>query len=277
MPYEASAADTEHIDALEREIRVLRNLEAARIQFLTLVSHELRTPLTSILTYAEALEDQRLGPLGDDQQEALASVARAARQTLEMVDEILRYSKSGGQSAELCPECFDLEAMIEQLETSHQSLLARKSLEFRKAIDVEAPRVYADRAKVSHVLANLISNAIEFTPDGGRIEVSARPDEEGAWMRVEVSDTGIGISPEDQDRIFEEFVSLDRGVDRRLGGSGLGLSIARRLIEMHGGELGLESAPGEGSRFHFTLPTEQNRSALALPGDRKRSRGAVGS
>jgi two-component system, NarL family, sensor histidine kinase BarA len=277
LPYEASAADTEHIDALEREIRVLRNLEAARIQFLTLVSHELRTPLTSILTYAEALEDQRLGPLGDDQLEALASVARAARQTLEMVDEILRYSKSGGQSAELCPECFDLEAMIEQLESSHQSLLARKSLEFRKAIDVEAPRVYADRAKVSHVLANLISNAIEFTPDGGSIEVSARPDEEGAWMRVEVSDTGIGISPEDQDRIFEEFVSLDRGVDRRLGGSGLGLSIARRLIEMHGGELGLESAPGEGSRFHFTLPTEHNRSALALPGDRNRSRGAAGS
>lgn len=277
MPYEASAADTEHIDALEREIRVLRNLEAARIQFLTLVSHELRTPLTSILTYTEALEHERLGPLLDDQHEALASVARAARQTLEMVDEILRYSKSGGQSAELRPESFDLEAMIEQLEGSHQSLLARKSLEFRKAIDVEAPRVYADRAKVSHVLANLISNAIEFTPDGGRIEVSARPDEEGAWMRVEVADTGIGIPPEDQDRIFEEFVSLDRGVDRRLGGSGLGLSIARRLIEMHGGELGLESAPGEGSRFHFTLPTERNRSALAAPGDWNRSRGAAGS
>jgi signal transduction histidine kinase len=273
LPYEASAADTEHIDALEREIRVLRNLEAARIQFLTLVSHELRTPLTSILTYAEALEEERLGPLVDDQREALASVTRAARQTLEMVDEILRYSKSGGQSAELRPESFDIGRMVEQLESSHHSLLARKSLEFHREIEREAPRVYADRAKVSHVLANLISNAIEFTPEGGRIEVSAEPDEAGAWMRVEVADTGIGIPPEDQDRIFEEFVSVDRGVDRRLGGSGLGLSIARRLIEMHGGTLGLDSAPGEGSRFHFTLPTERNRSALAAAGARGRDRG----
>jgi signal transduction histidine kinase len=275
LPYDASAADTEHIDALEREIRVLRNLEAARIQFLTLVSHELRTPLTSILTYAEALEDERLGPLRHEQQSALASVTRAARQTLELVDEILRYSKSGGQSAELRPESFDIGTMVEQVETSHQSLLARKGLEFRRQIDGDVPRVYADRAKVSHVLGNLISNAIEFTPEGGRIEVSAEADQEGGWMRVAVADTGIGIPPEDQERIFEEFVSLDRGVDRRLGGSGLGLSIARRLIEMHGGQLGLESSPGEGSLFHFTLPTERNRSALAASGGRSRGQGGA--
>jgi signal transduction histidine kinase len=262
LPYDQSAADMEHIDALEREIRVLRNLETARIQFLTLVSHELRTPLTSILTYAEALGEGQLGPLAEGQRDALASIERAARQTLEMVQEILRYSKSGGQSAELRPETFPVAELVDELRSSHHSLLARKRLDFRTQIAEEAPPLRADRAKVVHALGNLLSNAIEFTPEGGRIEVRAESEEVGSWLRIEVLDTGIGIAPEDQDRIFEEFVSMDRGVERRLGGSGLGLSIARRIVEMHGGELGLDSSPGEGSRFYLTLPTSSTRPGV---------------
>lgn len=258
-----SITDPEHVEGLEREIRKLRNLETARIQFLALVSHELRTPLSSILTYAEALEDGTLGDLLPDQNEALDGITRAARQTLEMVEEILRYSRSGGQSAELRPEPFRISELVEELRSSHHSLLARKSLEFRTDLSPDVPPLYADRSKTVHVLGNLLSNAIEFTPDGGWVEVASRTVDGGAWARIEVRDTGIGIAPEDQERIFDEFVSLDEGVERRLGGSGLGLSIAQRIVEMHGGRIGVDSEPSRGSTFFFTLPTVQNESAEA--------------
>ena len=261
VPRDPSVPDSEHIDTLEREIRELRNLETARIQFLTLVSHELRTPLSSILTYAEALGDETLGELGADQHEAIDAIGRAAHQTLEMVKEILRYSKSGGGSAELRPETFPLSDLIDELRASHHSLLARKELEFRTAIDPGVPPLYADRSKAVHVLGNLLSNAIEFTPEGGRVEVGADVADDESWARIEVRDTGIGIPDEDQERIFEEFVSADGGVERRLGGSGLGLSIARRLVEMHGGTIGVRSEPQQGSTFYFTLPTIRNASA----------------
>lgn len=268
--HDQAAPDSEHVEALEREIRELRNLETARIQFLALVSHELRTPLSSILTYAEALDDGTLGDLNPSQHEAVDSIGRAARQTLEMVDEILRYSRSGGQSAELRPETFEIGDLVEELRASHHSLLARKSLEFRTTIERGLPDLYADRSKAVHVLGNLLSNAIEFTPEGGRVEIGAESADGGGWARIEVRDTGVGIDPEDRERIFEEFVSVDEGVERRLGGSGLGLSIARRIVEMHGGDIGVESERNRGSTFYFTLPTVRyDTAAPAAGGDRE--------
>jgi len=275
LSHDQAVPDSEHVEALEREIRELRNLETARIQFLALVSHELRTPLSSILTYAEALDDGTLGDLTSSQHEAVDSIGRAARQTLEMVDEILRYSRSGGQSAELRPERFEIGDLVEELRASHHSLLARKSLEFRTNLEPELPALYADRSKAVHVLGNLLSNAIEFTPEGGRVEIGAESADGDGWARIEVRDTGVGIDPGDQERIFEEFVSADEGVERRLGGSGLGLSIARRIVEMHGGDIGVESERSRGSTFYFTLPTVRNETAApASGGDRESAGGA---
>lgn len=251
-------SDSQTTDSLQRELRELRNLETARSQFLATVSHELRTPLTAILTYSEALSDGTLGELEEDQEDAVRSIRRATRQAMEMVDEILAFSRSGGESAELAPTAFPFRELMDEIRSTHESLLRRKHLDFRADVDGELPRLYADRTKTEHLLGNLVSNAIEFTPDGGRVEVQVTPSGEGEWLQVEVEDSGIGIPAERQDEIFEEFVSLDDGVDRELGGTGLGLSIARRIVEMHEGSIGVESAEGRGSRFWFTLPTERN-------------------
>jgi len=251
------------LDDLQRELRELRNLETARSQFLATVSHELRTPLTAIHTYAEALVDGTLGEMEDDQRDAVRSIVRATRQALDMVDEILAFSRSGGESAELSPSRFAFGDLLADIRSTHESLLRRKRLEFRVDADGEIPRLFADRNKSEQALGNLVANAIEFTPEGGRVEVrgTARPG--GEWLEIEVRDTGVGIPVERQDEIFEEFVSLDEDVERELGGTGLGLSIARRLVELHGGRIGVESDRGTGSRFWFTLPTERNEAFVA--------------
>ena len=250
--------DSDALEALQREVRELRNLETARSQFLATVSHELRTPLTAILAYAEALEDGTLGELADDQDDAVSSILRATRQCLEMVDEILAFSRSGGRSAELSPDTFEFEDLAGEIRATHESLLRQKHLEFHVRSGGRLPRLFADRGKTEQLLGNLVANAIEFTPDGGRVEVRAEPAARDEWLRIEVSDTGVGIAPEHQEEIFDEFVSVDGQVERELGGTGLGLSIARRIVKMHGGSIGVESSVGQGSRFHFTLPTEHN-------------------
>lgn len=250
-------------ESLQKELRELRNLETARSQFLAMVSHELRTPLTAILTYSEALADEVLGDLDDDQRDAVDSITRATRQSLEMVDEILAFSKSGGETADLSPTDFELVDLAREIRSTHHSLIDRKGLEFRVDAPSDLPAVFADRGKIEHVLGNLVSNAVEFTPEGGRVEIRADRAEEEGWLRIEVTDTGVGIAPEQQEKIFDEFVSLDGNVERRLGGTGLGLSIARRIVKMHGGEIGVESARGRGSRFWFTLPTVANEAFVS--------------
>jgi signal transduction histidine kinase len=252
----------EHVESLQKEIRELRNLETARSQFLATVSHELRTPLTAILTYSEALEDEVLGSLDEDQRDAVQSIIRATRQSLEMVDEILAFSRSGGESAELSPAAFGFPELVEEIRATHESLIQQKGLSFRTETSPELPDLFADRTKSEHVLGNLVSNAIEFTPEGGRVEVRAEPRGQD-WAHIEVVDTGVGIAPEHQERIFEEFVSLEGNVERQLGGTGLGLSIARRIVHVHGGEIGVESSEGRGSRFHFTLPTVLNEAFVS--------------
>lgn len=250
---------SEHSEELERELRELRNLEAAKSQFLATVSHELRTPLTAIRTYAEALGDRVLGDLNERQQDAVGSIRSAANQVLDMVEEILAYSRSGSQEVELRPEAFDAGELVEQTRATHESLLLSKDIDLRVRVADATPTLYADRSKSAHALGNLVSNAIDFTPEGGRIEIRVRTDDgDRRWARVEVEDTGRGIEEEMQSRIFREFVRADDGRERELGGTGLGLYIARRFVELHGGEIGVESALGEGSRFHFTLPTVHN-------------------
>lgn len=250
--------DSHGLEGLQREVRELRNLETARSQFLATVSHELRTPLTAIHTYAEALIDGTLGEMEDDQQDAVRSIVRATRQALDMVDEILAFSRSGGESAELAPTSFDFTDLLAEIRSTHESLLRRKGLDFRVEVNGDLPNLFADRNKSEQALGNLVANAIEFTPEGGRVEVRGTVRSEGEWLEIEVRDTGVGIPVERQEEIFEEFVSLDEDVERELGGTGLGLSIARRIVELHGGRIGVESDRGRGSRFYFTLPTERN-------------------
>ena len=262
---------TEHTEELERKIRELRNLETAKSQFLATVSHELRTPLTAIRTYAEALGDEVLGDLNERQADAVSSIRSATDRLLDMVEEILAYSRSGGQEVDLRPEEFEACDLVQQTRATHESLLVSKDIDLRIEVAEGTPPLFADRSKTAHALGNLVSNAIDFTPEGGRIDIRVGPANGGrGWARIEVEDTGRGIEDEVQSEIFREFVRADEGQERELGGTGLGLYIARRFVELHGGEIGVESTVGRGSRFHFTLPTVHNepfRSGQAAPSD----------
>jgi signal transduction histidine kinase len=253
------------IEELERTVLELRNLDVAKSQFLTNVSHELRTPLTAIVTYGEILRDGMLGEVTPRQREAIESMIGSCRQLLAMIEEILTYARTNAQAINLQPSAFALEEVVRSVYDMNASLIERKSLEFGSTLDAGLPRVHADRDKVAHVLGNLIGNAIDFTPDEGRVRVVARrsPAQEG-WIEVGVEDTGIGIDPLHHELIFQEFAQVDASRARIHHGTGLGLAIAKQFVRLHGGRIWVESGLGEGSRFYFTLPSVEAAEGPAL-------------
>jgi len=225
--------------------------------FLSNISHELRTPLNSIIGFTDLLLTQELGPaLSEQQRDFLETVARNGRHLLELINELLDLQRIAAGRMELKPQAVDLEALLSEA-TGTVHAQARKH---QHALVVTPPppglRVQADKGRVRQVLLNLLSNAIKFTPDGGRITVAAGPVNGGGGseVRIAVTDTGIGIAPEDQPKLFQEFSQLDASASRKYEGTGLGLALSRRLIELHGGTIGVESEMGKGSTFWFTLP-----------------------
>jgi signal transduction histidine kinase len=174
-----------------------------------------------------------------------------------MVNEILTYAKGSANQLDLVISEFSLEDLIEQIRILNTSLLARKNLAFSSSVDGAVPLLRADRQKIAHILGNLLGNAIAFTPAGGRIWVNGRMAVHGERpeLVIEVGDTGVGIAPEHHDLIFREFAQVDASPSRTHHGTGLGLTIARQLVEVHGGRIWLESEPGRGSRFFFSLPS----------------------
>ncbi len=224
-------------------------------QFLSNISHELRTPLNSIIGFTDLLLTQDLGPaLSDQQRDFLETVARNGRQLLELINELLDLQRIAAGRMELKPEAVELAGLLSEAAGSVHA----QAQQHRHALVVsplpQDLRVQADRGRVRQVLLNLLSNAIKFTPDGGRITVAAAPVNGGAEARIAVSDTGIGIAPEDQPKLFQEFSQLDASASRKYEGTGLGLALSRRLVELHGGAIGVESEMGKGSTFWFTLP-----------------------
>jgi signal transduction histidine kinase len=228
-------------------------------QFLSNISHELRTPLNSIIGFTDLLLTQDLGGgvLSEQQRDFLETVARNGRHLLELINELLDLQRIAAGRMELRPEPVDLAALLAEAAGSVHA----QAQQHRHALTVEplaaegtGLRVLADRGRLRQVLLNLLSNAIKFTPDGGRIRVVAAAVNGGAAARVAVIDSGIGIAPEDQAKLFQEFVQLDGSASRKYEGTGLGLALSRRLIELHGGAIGVESELGKGSTFWFTLP-----------------------
>src|SRR5918912_3662551 len=197
---------------LSRVIAELRNQDALKTQFLANISHDLRTPLTAIITHAEVLRDGILGPLNERQQDSVSGVISAGRQLLDMVGEILTYARGAANQLTVTRSEFTVDAVVEQVCAMSESLIARKGHELTVHIESDLPTLYADREKVAHVLANLLGNAIDFTPPGGRVWIDARlgaPTERGPTVEIEVGDTGIGIAPEHHELVFrsEEHTS----------------------------------------------------------------------
>lgn len=239
----------EHIAELEAS-------DGVNAQFLANISHDLRTPLTAVITHAEILRDGILGPLTPRQLESISGIINGGRQLLGQVGEILTYARGAANQLTVVPSQFDLSAVAAQICALNESLASRKGVTLVCDVPQDLEHVTADREKIAHVLGNLLGNAIDFTPADGRVWVTARfvARNTSRECLVEVGDTGIGIDPEHHDLVFREFAQVDASASRPHHGTGLGLTIARKLVELHGGRIWLESGLGEGSRFFFTIP-----------------------
>jgi signal transduction histidine kinase len=244
--------------ALE-EVSDLRARDQLKTQFLANISHDLRTPLTAVITHAEILRDGLLGPLSDRQMESINGIIGGGRQLLAQVGEILTYARGAADQLTLVPASFSIGDVLRQVHSLNESLLARKNIDFHVDVDPATPPIVADREKVTHIVGNLFGNAIDFTASGGRVWLRAQRQMRGSSseLLVEVGDTGVGIAPEHHDLIFREFAQVDATPSRPHHGTGLGLTIARKLVELHGGQIWVESALGTGSRFIFTIPYRQ--------------------
>jgi signal transduction histidine kinase len=242
------------LDALQT-IAELNARDALKTQFLSNISHDLRTPLTAIITHAEILRDGILGHLNERQMESVSGVISGGRQLLEMTAEILTYAKGAANQLSLSLSEFSVAELIGAVSELNESLVAKKGLEMSLDVEPDLPPLLADREKIAHVLGNLLGNAIHFTPEGGNVWIAAcASGPRGADLLIEVGDTGIGIAREHHDLVFREFAQVDATASRVHHGTGLGLTIARRLVELHDGRIWVESSLGAGSRFFFTVP-----------------------
>jgi two-component system, NarL family, sensor histidine kinase BarA len=244
------------------EIAELRARDALKTQFLANISHDLRTPLTAVITHGEILRDGILGDLSPRQMESVRGIINGGRQLLNQVGEILTYARGAANQLTLVPTRFGIREVLDQISTLNAPLVKKKRLTLVIDAEPDLPPVMADREKIAHVLANLLGNAIEFTPTGGRVWVRAsraslEKSEQIASVLVEVGDTGVGIAAEHHDLIFREFAQVDATPSRPHHGTGLGLTIARKLVELHGGRIWVESELGSGSRFYFMVPFDQ--------------------
>ena len=241
----------------------MREADRLKTQFLANMSHELRTPLNSIIGFSRVILKGIDGPVNDTQEQDLRAIHGAGLHLLGLINDILDVSKIEAGKMELTFGEVDLAEIVRGVMSTAVALVKEKSIDLRTELADDLPLVQADSIRVRQVLLNLLSNAAKFT-DQGYILVTARPIDEGGEREVLVSveDTGPGIALTDQNKLFVPFSQVDASPTRKTGGTGLGLSICRHLVELHGGSIWVESTPGEGSVFYFTLPVEQ---ALALP------------
>jgi len=251
-----AALEAQLLDA-QRDLAELRSRDALKTQFLSNISHDLRTPLTAIITHGEILREGMLGELSDKQLDSVNGIIAGGRQLLEMVSEILTYAKAAADRLRLSAAEFRMHDVLHEVRAINESVTSKRAITFDTMVEPEVPSTFADREKIIHVINNLVGNAIDFTPIGGRVWVHVRQCEDRGrdCTIVEVGDTGIGIAPEHFELIFQEFSQVDSSASRQHHGTGLGLTIARRLVELHGGRLWVESEIGAGSRFFFTIPT----------------------
>jgi len=234
-----------------------RGLEAAsrhKSEFLANMSHELRTPLNAIIGFSEVLTERMFGELNDKQDEYLKDIYASGQHLLSLINDILDLSKIEAGRMELELSEFDLPNAIDNALILVRERASRRGIKLGSTIDERLGVLSGDERKVKQVLLNVLSNALKFTPEGGRIDVRARLDDGRA--EISVADTGIGIAPADQEAVFEEFRQVGTA-DKKAEGTGLGLALSRKFIELHGGRIWVKSQVGAGSTFTFTLPVRR--------------------
>ncbi|HEV8307802.1 MAG TPA: ATP-binding protein, partial [Methylomirabilota bacterium] len=240
-----------------------RQLEVAsrhKSQFLANMSHELRTPMNAILGYTELILDGIYGEVSPKLRDVMERVDKSGRHLLGLINDVLDLSKIEAGQLTLALTDYSMKEVVHTVFTAVESLAAEKALALKVTVAPDLPPGRGDERRLTQVLLNLVGNALKFT-EAGEVRIEARA-ADGVFV-VSVSDTGPGIAETDQQRIFEEFQQADSSSTRKKGGTGLGLSIARRIVALHGGRLRVESRPGEGSAFTFTLPIRVERQAPA--------------
>jgi PAS domain S-box-containing protein len=260
-------------EELQKTAEQLEEMDRLKTQFLANMSHELRTPLNSIIGFSRVILKGIDGPITEQQRTDLTSIYNNGQHLLGMINDILDISKIEAGKMELVFEPVDVQQIISGVVSTAVALVKDKPIELRQEVDPTLPIIRADGTRVRQVVLNLLSNAAKFTEEG-EITLRAWADED--QITISVKDTGIGISPENQTTIFEEFRQVDASTTRRTGGTGLGLAISRHFVEMHNGRIWVESEPGVGSTFTFTLPmtgpapvAESELAALTIDPSRK--------
>jgi len=243
---------------LYREIEVKRRqLETSsrhKSEFLANMSHELRTPLNAIIGFSEVLSERMFGEINDKQAEYLADILESGQHLLSLINDILDLSKIEAGRMELEPTEFDLPSAIDGTLALVRERAHRRAITVGRTIDDGLATIRADERKVKQVLLNLLSNALKFTPEGGRVDVRAALRDD--MVEISVADTGVGIAPEDQEAVFDEFRQVGTA-SKKVEGTGLGLAISRKFIELHGGRIWVTSQVGRGSTFGLTLPLQR--------------------
>jgi signal transduction histidine kinase len=234
-----------------------RQLEVAsqhKSEFLANMSHELRTPLNAIIGFSEVLAEKMFGELNEKQEEYLKDIYASGNHLLSLINDILDLSKIEAGRMELELSDFHLPTALDSALTLVRERAGRRGIALQMKADERLGQILADERKVRQVVLNLLSNAIKFTPEGGRIDVAGVP-KDGS-VEVSVSDTGVGIAPEDQEAVFEEFRQVGTA-DKKVEGTGLGLTLCRKFVELHGGKIWVKSELGKGSTFTFTIPVRR--------------------
>lgn len=258
--YAKVTRDLTEFQHLERQkIEALQQADVLKDQFISILSHELRTPINAITGFGSILQDEVAGPLTEKQHEYLGKILAGADSLLSLVNDLLDLSRIQAGRFHMTPQAFDFPTLVADRLGSIMPLAYQKQLQVINDVPTGLPLLYGDPQRIGQVLLNLVNNAIKFTEPGGTIRVraclSTDPDHDNApFLRCEVADTGIGIAESNFQLLFKPFTQVDMSSTRRAGGTGLGLTISKSLIEAHHGHLGVESQLGKGSTFWFTLP-----------------------
>jgi PAS domain S-box-containing protein len=244
-----------------RDMTALKVANQVRANFVSMVSHELRTPLNSVHGFIDLIMQGHMGDLNAEQYKYLGYAQEGVQQLISIAEDILFMSRSDAGQFEIKQQEVNFRVLARQVVNSLETQAHKASVALVKDIPTPSPMLYVDPQRMKQVLNNLVINAIKFTPPGGLVTIRAR-DYDERFVMISVTDTGYGIAPEDRLRVFERFYQSNHSLQSRMGGYGLGLSIAKLIVEQHGGTINFESVPNEGTTFYFTAPRYAGQELL---------------